>query len=109
MPKARGIMFYLKPALSLAAGLALLLSVYLHYPVRTRTEGVATVSNSDTLQQGDQLDQFATTYSSLVSDVQLISALSEMDEFDASKMSKDALADYLASNCSDFEILNDNK
>lgn len=109
MPKARGIMFYLKPALSLAAGLALLLSVYLHYPVKVRTEGIATVGHNDTLQQGDQLDQFATTYSSLVSDVQLISAISEMDEYDPSKMSKDALTDYLASNCSDFEILNANK
>ncbi len=108
-PETKGIVFYLKPALSIAAGLAILLSVYLHYPVSVRTQGIATVSKIDTLQQRDQLDQFASTYSSLVSDAQLISAIAEMDEYDASKMSKDALADYLATNCSDFEILNANK
>jgi hypothetical protein len=32
-----------------------------------------------------------------------------MDDYDASKISKEGLADYLAFNCSDFEILNDLK
>ena len=107
--RQKGIIFYLKPFLGIAAGLAIIVTVYLHYPSYIRTESFTAVSMNDTLQQADQSDQVFSTLTSLVSDGQLFSALTEMDEYDASKMPKDELADYLASNCSDFEILNANK
>ena len=107
--QSKGIIFYLKPLLGIAAGLAIIVTVYLHYPSNIRTESIATISMNDTLQQADQSEQVFSTVTSLVSDGQLLSALTEMDEYDASKMPKEELADYLASNCSDFEILNANK
>lgn len=107
--RSNGIIFYLKPFLGIAAGLAIIITVYLHYPSYNRTESITAVSMNDSLQQADQSDQVFSTLTSLVSDGQLFSALTEMDEYDASKMPKEELADYLASNCSDFEILNANK
>jgi hypothetical protein len=104
-----GVLRYLKPALGIAAGLAILLSVYVHFPINVRTGGLASVNISDTLQQADRSDQMLHTYASIISEGQFFSALSEMDDYDASKMPKDALEDYLASNCSEFEILNANK
>jgi len=104
-----GILFYLKPALGIAAGLAIILTVYLHPFGNQRNALFSKDQQSQVLPADDQIDPLSNTYTSLVSDGQLISALTEMDEYDASKMSKDALADYLASNCSDSEILNANK
>ena len=107
--RSRGIIFYLKPVLGLAAGLALIVTVYLHYPVNLRTGSTVAIRINDSLQLADQSEQIFCTLTSLVSDGQLFSAMTEMDEYDASKMPKEELADYLASNCSDFEILNANK
>lgn len=107
--RSGGIIFYLKPMLGIAAALAIIVTVYLHYPSNIRTDSITAISMNDTLQQADQSEQVFSTVTSLVSDGQLFSALTEMDEYDASKMPKEELADYLASNCSDFEILNANK
>ncbi|MEI7423403.1 MAG: hypothetical protein WCK18_14970 [Prolixibacteraceae bacterium] len=107
--QSKGFIFYLKPLLGIAAGLAIVVTVYLHYPSYTRTERITAISMNDTLQLADQSEQVFSAVTSLVSDGQLFSALTEMDEYDASKMPKEELADYLASNCSDFEILNANK
>ena len=94
--RSNGIIFYLKPFLGIAAGLAIIITVYLHYPSYITTESITSVSMNDTLQQADQSDQAFSTITSLVSDGQLFSALTEMDEYDASKMPKEELADYLA-------------
>jgi len=102
------IIFYLKPALGIAAGLAIMLTVYIYPPGNQRTSTLASVNNV-AIGSDDQSELLTSTYASLITDGQFISALSEMDEYDASKMPKEDLADYLASNCSDFEILNANK
>jgi hypothetical protein len=106
--RSKGIIFYLKPALGIAAGLAIIVTVYLHYPTNISIGSTASIELSDTLQLADQSEQIFSAVTSLVSDGQLLSAMTEMDEYDASKMPKEELADYLASNCSDFEILNAN-
>ncbi|HEY5511691.1 MAG TPA: hypothetical protein VIK10_11755 [Prolixibacteraceae bacterium] len=107
--RSKGIIFYLKPALGIAAGLAIIVTVYLHYPANLNAVSKTTISMNDSLQQADQSEQIFSAVTSLSSDGQLIAAMSEMDEYNASKMPKEDLADYLASNCSDFEILNANK
>jgi hypothetical protein len=107
--RSKGIIFYLKPALEIAAVLAVIVTIYLHYPTNLITGGSTTaISMNDSLQQADLTEQVFSTVTALVSDGQLLSAITEMDEYDASKMPKEELADYLASNCSDFEILNAN-
>jgi hypothetical protein len=107
--RRRKIIFYLKPALGVAAGLAIMLTVYLYPPGNQRTSSLASVNNGVVVVAEEQTDLLTSTYASLITDGQFISVLSEMDEYDASKMPKEALADYLASNCSDFEILNAGK
>ncbi len=105
----RGILFYLRPALGLAASLAIILTVYLH-PLGFRQPALLSkTQNTTALSTEDQLDELSNTYASLVTDGQFFFALNEMDEYDASRISKDELADYLITNCSDFEILNANK
>jgi len=106
---SKTVLHYLKPVMGLAAGLAILLSVYLHYPTNVSTEGISQVKIGDTLDPNDPSDQFLSNYASVISEGQFISAINEMDQYDPSKMPKDALVDYLASNCSDFEILNASK
>jgi hypothetical protein len=103
------IIYYLKPALGLAAGLAIMLTVYIYPPGNQRTSALASVNNVAVGTADDHSELLTSTYASLITDGQLISALTEMDEYDASKMPKEDLADYLASSCSDFEIINANK
>ena len=104
----RGVIFYLKPALGLAAGLAILLTVYLH-PYGKQSLLLVNLQSTAAVSGEDQTDPLSNTYASLVTDGQFYSALNEMDEYDASKISKAELADYLATNCSEFEIVNANK
>lgn len=107
----KGWLIYLKPALSVAAGLALLLTLSLFFMEnQTQTlyagqEPVVITPNGDS----DDLLPLPNVFAYLVTDGQFFSALTDMEEYDESKLSKDVLADYLASNCSDFEILNANK
>ena len=105
----RRVIYYLKPALGLAAGVALILSVYLYPPGNQRTSSLATINNEAVAASEDKSDLLSSAYASSITDGQFISALSEMDDYDASKMPKEELADYLATNCSEFEILNASK
>jgi hypothetical protein len=106
---SKGIIVYLKPLLGLAASLAIILSVTMH-PFKSATVSpIAKIQHVTVTTTEDPSDLVTSTYASLVSDGQFLSALNGMDDYDASKMPKDALVDYLASNCSDFEILNANK
>ncbi len=107
--KPKGVLYYLKPALGYAAGLAILLTVYLYPPGKQRTASIAKMQVTTVVPSDDQIDPLSSTYASLISDPQFFTALTEMDEYDASQMPKEALVDYLASNCSEFEILNTNK
>ncbi len=107
--KSKSLLVYLRPALGVAAGLAIFLTLYLH-PFGSQKQSVLVgLQSSSDLAAIDQTDAMLSTYTSLASDVQFFSSLSEIDEFDESKISKDGLAEYLAINCSDFEILNANK
>ena len=99
---------YLKPVLGLAAGLVLFLTMYIHPFISQKQTVIIDVQNSTDLILSEA-DPLLNTYSSMISDGQFLAALSEMEEYDASKISKDGLAEYLVSNCSDFEILNANK
>ena len=107
--RTRGVLFYLRPALGIAASLAILITVFLH-PYSSQNRNLqANIQESASLVVDDKTDPLSSTYASLISDSQFLLALTEMDDYDASKISKAELVDYLASNCSDLEILNANK
>ncbi len=107
--RTKGVLFYLKPALGIAAGLAIMVTVYLHPYVSQKKYLQAKLIESASMIVDDQSDPLSNTYASLISDGQFFLALAEMDDYDPSKISKDELVDYLAANCSDLEILNANK
>ena len=107
--RTKGVLFYLKPALGIAAGLAIMFTVYLHPYSSQKKYLQANMQESANLIFDDQTDPLSNTYASLISDSQFFLALTEMEDYDASKISKAELVDYLASNCSDLEILNANK
>jgi hypothetical protein len=108
-PRRRNLIRYMKPALGLAAGLAIILTVYRFPPGNQRMAAINKIQHVSVAVMEDQTDPLSNTYASLITDSQFFAALNEMDEFDTSKLPKDELADYLASDCSDFEILNTNK
>ena len=107
----KGIVFYLKPAMGLAAGLAILLLVYSHYKDNQSITLFSELQSATVTQTEDhsELLPLPNVFAYLVTENQFFSALTDIDEYDASKISKEGLVDYLASNCSDFEILNANK
>lgn len=107
--RKRGVLLYLKPALGIAAGLAILVTLYLHPNSNQNRNLQVIIQDSASLIFDDQTDPLSNTFATLVSDGQFFLALTEMDDYDASKLSRDELVDYLASNCSDLEILNANK
>jgi len=107
----KGILFYLKPAMGLAAGLALLLLVYSNYK-----ENQSVILNFESqnavaspMEDSSDLLPLPNVFAYVVTENQFFSALTDIDEYDASKISKEGLVEYLASNCSDFEIINANK
>lgn len=104
-PERRGVMFYMKPLIGLAAGLAIVLTVYLNFPDQSQEVSFVSLQPDGSLPVEDQSETLSATLASQISEVSFFTALTEMDEYDASKMPKEELADYLSSNCSDLEIL----
>ena len=105
LPRRRSIQYYIKPALGLAAGLAVILTVFLYSGPDQQELIMAAVQSGGPVPGDEQTDQLTSTLANQISEVQFFSAITEMDEYDASKMPKEDLADYLASNCNDLEIL----
>lgn len=104
-PEKTGVMFYLKPLIGLAAGLAIVLTVYLYSPDQNQEVSFVSLQSDTASPVEDQSETLSATLTSQISEVSFFTAIAEMDEFDASKMPKEDLADYLTSNCSDLEIL----
>jgi hypothetical protein len=105
----RGIMFYLRPVIGLAAGLAIVLTVYLYSSEKQQKISYAKLQIESANPTDNRSETLSATLESQISEVSFFSAVTEMDEYDASKMPKEELADYLASNCSDIEIIYANK
>jgi hypothetical protein len=105
----RGIMFYLRPVMGLAAGLAIVLSIYLYSSEKQQKISYAQLQNESANPSDNRSETLSATLESQISEIGFFSAFTEMDEFDASKMPKEELTDYLASRCSDLEILYANK
>ena len=105
----RSIMFYLRPVIGIAAGLAIVLTIYLYPSEKKQETSYAKLQIDSALPSDNRSETLSATLESQISDVSFFTAVTEMDEYDASKMPKEELADYLASNCSDLEIIYANK
>lgn len=105
----RGIMYYMRPAIGLAAGLAIVLTIYRYSSEKQQQISYAKLQIDSASPSDYRTETLSATLESQISDVSFFSAVTEMDEYDASKMPKEDLTDYLASRCSDLEILYANK
>lgn len=104
----RGLLFYLKPALGLAASFALIfLLVYVplvkfmpgkDYMAQQTTDNVTADTSAD----------ISPAVFSYFTEGQFLSAFEEMEEYNTNTISPDAIVEYLAINCSDYEIVKAN-
>ena len=109
--KKRSLIFYLRPVLSVAASIALvMLLVYApikkFYPsskqyVSKQASKIDSVR--EPIDSGVPIDLF-----SYFSEGQFLSAVSDMQALEAEKISSDLLGDYITANYSDLEIIASN-
>lgn len=107
--KKRSLYFYLKPALSMAASIALVM-LLVYVPIKKfypSGEGYVTQQkdNTDSL---DSMNMLSATLISYFSEGQFMTAVSEMDDFESKTLSQENLADYIAANYSDYDIIANN-
>ena len=107
--RKKSLFFYLKPALSIAASIVIVM-LLVYVPI-----GKFLPSNEGYLSQNmslkDSIDTVGIIPVELITyftDGQFLSAVSEMNELDTRKLSADSLADYIAANYNDYEIIANN-
>lgn len=109
--KKRSLFFYLKPALSMAASIALvMLLVYLpikkFFPANQSyvTQQKSTIDSIDKISVLPVPDELFSYFS----EGQFVSAVADMKTIDSETLSPDSLGDYIAANYSDFDIIANN-
>ncbi len=107
--RKKTLYFYLKPALSIAASIALIV-LLINVPLTKFPP-----SNQGYLSQNqpskDSVDSDGVIPVELITyftEGQFLSAVSEMNELDKRKLSPDSLGDYIAANYNDYEIIANN-
>ena len=104
--RKKSLYFYLKPALSLAASIALvMLLVYVpfkkYFP---SNEGYLSLNQTNK----DSIDIIPVELITYFTEGQFLSAVSEMNELETQKLSPDSLADYIVANYNDYDIIANN-
>jgi hypothetical protein len=109
--KKRSLLFYLKPALMMAASFAfVMLLVYVplkkYFP---SNQGYVSLqqSNKDSINNGSATP-VPIDLISYFSEGQFLSAVSDMKAIEAETLSNDSLGDFIAANYSDFEVIANN-
>ncbi len=104
-PTKSRFLLYLKPALGLAASFALVfLLVYVPMVKFMPGKGYMAQQKTDSLS----VDTTTTVPSAIFayfSEGQFLSAFEDIDDYDTESISTEALAEYLAINCSEYEII----
>ncbi len=107
--RRRSLFTYLKPAFAVAATLAMImLLVNIPYTKFAPLEKEYITQQRD---NNDATDSTGTIQSNLISyfsDDQLISAMADMDDLESKTISTENLADYIAANYNDYEIIANN-
>lgn len=105
--KKNWFLFYLKPALGLAASFALIfLLVYVPLVKFMPGKDYMAQQKADTLTNGPT-GGITSDYLSYFTEGQFFSAFEDMSEYETKSISSDAIVEYLAVNCSDYEIIKD--
>ena len=108
--KKRTLFFYLKPALMVAASFAfVMLLVYVPVKKFFYTSGNSYSSvqkmNTDSI---DSANEIPATLISYFSEGQFLSAVTDMKELESDTISNDKLADFIAANYSDYDVIANN-
>jgi hypothetical protein len=108
-PRKKTLFFYLKPIMTIAASVALVM-LLIYVPIRKYFLGSNSYlselkSNNDSVDSTGVLSANIISY---FSEEQFMSAVSDMTEMEADTISTDKLADFIAANYNDFEILASN-
>jgi len=107
--RKRTLYFYLKPALSLAASIILvILLVFVPIKKFFPTGKGYLARQKNQVDPVDSLSELSATLISCFSEGQFMTAVSEMDEFEPKTLSSDNLADYIAANYNDYDIISNN-
>jgi hypothetical protein len=107
--ESRTVFFYLRPVLMMAASILLvmlLVSVPIKNFLNSKKGYIAkNQTNSDVT---DSLGAVSANFISYFSEGQFMAAFNEMNEIETDTISSDKLADFIASNYNDFEIISNN-
>jgi len=108
--KKRSLFFYLKPALMMAASFAfVMLLVYVPIKKFFPATGKAYLTGQNVnIDSVDAASAVPVTLISYFSEGQFMSAVTDMTEFEPDSISNDDLADYIAANYSDYDVIANN-
>jgi len=104
------LFFYLKPALMVAASIAFVM-LLVNVPVKKffPTPGNAYSSLQQTnIDSIDSANVIPATLISYFSEGQFLSAVSDLKELESDTISNDKLADFIAANYSDYDVIANN-
>jgi hypothetical protein len=105
----RTLYFYLKPALSLAASIVLVILLVFVPIKKFYPPGKGYLAQQKNhIDPVDSLSELSATLISYFSEGQFMTAVSEMDEFEPKTLSSDNLADYIAANYNEYDIIANN-
>ena len=98
--------FYLKPALSMAASIALIM-LLVYVPIKKFfPSDVGYLSQQQTNK--DSVNLIPVELITYFTEGQFLSAVSEMNEIETQRLSPDSLGDYIAANYNEYEIIANN-
>ena len=104
--RKKTLYFYLKPAMSMAASIALVM-LLVYVPIKKffpTNEGY--LSQNQAIK--DPIGVIPVELITYFTEGQFLSAVSEMNEIETQKLSPDSLADYIAANYNEYEIIANN-
>lgn len=105
----RSLFYYLKPALSIAASIALvILLVYVPFKKFVPSDRGFIAQKQTSSTNIDSSGTIPIAFISYFSEGQFLTAFSDMSTLESEKISSDKLADFIAANYNDFEIIADN-
>ena len=104
--RKKSLFLYMKPALSIAASIALFM-LLVYVPItKFFPSDKGYISHNQTSK--DSVGLIPVELITYFTEGQFLSAVSEMNELDKRKLSPDSLADYIAANYNDYEIIANN-
>lgn len=105
LEKRNRFLIYLKPVLGLAASFALVfLLVYVPLVKFIPGKNYMAQQKADTITNG-LTGGITSDYLSYFTEGQFFSAFEDVNEFETKSISSDEIVEYLAANCSDYEII----